>query len=183
MLILLPPSDRKRSVGRGKRLDPAGLSFPQLAPTRSAVLEALIEVSAEPERHAGSGNGRVCAMSFATTSTFARRPPPLRRPSTWASCTTPSGWPTSTRRHGAGRGAWIAIVSALWGAVRPGDRIPPYRLDMCGRLPGLAHLPTVWKDRWTKCCPPRPDATPNLGGCDDVGVRRSTKQPAADDVD
>ena len=26
-----------------------------------------------------------------------------------------------------------------------GDRIPPYRLDMCGRLPGLAHLTDVWR--------------------------------------
>ena len=37
------------------------------------------------------------------------------------------------------------VVSALWGAVRLGDRIPPYRLDMCGRLPGLAHLTDVWR--------------------------------------
>ena len=39
----------------------------------------------------------------------------------------------------------IVVVSALWGAVRLGDRIPAYRLDMCGRLPGLAHLTDVWK--------------------------------------
>ena len=25
------------------------------------------------------------------------------------------------------------------------DRIPPYRLNMCGRLPGLAHLTDVWR--------------------------------------
>ncbi|MBA2280064.1 MAG: peroxide stress protein YaaA, partial [Acidimicrobiia bacterium] len=32
-----------------------------------------------------------------------------------------------------------------WGAVRLADRIPPYRLNMCGRLPGLAHLPVLWQ--------------------------------------
>ena len=37
------------------------------------------------------------------------------------------------------------VISALWGAVRLGDRIPPYRLDMCGRLPGLDHLTDVWR--------------------------------------
>ena len=31
------------------------------------------------------------------------------------------------------------------GAVRLGNRIPPYRLNMCGRIPGLAHLPDVWR--------------------------------------
>ncbi|MEO7369320.1 MAG: peroxide stress protein YaaA, partial [Ilumatobacteraceae bacterium] len=41
--------------------------------------------------------------------------------------------------------AWIVVISALWGAVRLSDRIPPYRLNMCGRLPGLAHLPEVWR--------------------------------------
>ncbi len=37
------------------------------------------------------------------------------------------------------------IISALFGAVRLRDRIPPYRLDMCGRLPDLAHLPQLWR--------------------------------------
>jgi cytoplasmic iron level regulating protein YaaA (DUF328/UPF0246 family) len=37
------------------------------------------------------------------------------------------------------------IVSALWGAVRCTDRIATYRLDMCGRLPDLGHLPDVWR--------------------------------------
>ena len=41
--------------------------------------------------------------------------------------------------------SWVVVVSALWGAVRLGDRIAPYRLNMCGRLPGLGHLPEVWR--------------------------------------
>ncbi len=49
MLILLPPSETKAAVRRGKPLDPADLSFPPLAPTRAAVLDALVAVSAEPD--------------------------------------------------------------------------------------------------------------------------------------
>ena len=49
MLILLPSSEAKSSVGRGHALDPARLSFPALAPTRAAVLAALIEVSGLPD--------------------------------------------------------------------------------------------------------------------------------------
>ena len=37
------------------------------------------------------------------------------------------------------------VISALWGALRLDDRIPAYRLNMCGRLPGLGHLPDVWR--------------------------------------
>ena len=49
--------------------------------------------------------------------------------------------------------AWIVVISALWGAVRLGDRIPAYRLNMCGRLPGLAHLPDVWRAPLTGVLP------------------------------
>ena len=49
MLILLPSSEAKSSVDRGHVLDPARLSFPALAPTRAAVLAALIEVSGLPD--------------------------------------------------------------------------------------------------------------------------------------
>src|SRR4029453_787277 len=53
--------------------------------------------------------------------------------------------------------AWIVVISALWGAIRIGDRIPSYRLPMCGRLPGLAHLPDVWRG-------PLSDVLPSAAG-------------------
>jgi cytoplasmic iron level regulating protein YaaA (DUF328/UPF0246 family) len=49
--------------------------------------------------------------------------------------------PASRRRARA----QLVIISALWGALRLTDRIPSYRLDMCGRLPGVAHLTDVWR--------------------------------------
>ena len=146
MLILLPASERKTPVTHGKPFEPARLSFPSLAPTRAAVLDALAEVSAGPdasrrldvprqpdrprpcERDAWRGTGR------------ARRDR-VRRPAVRRA----RAWPTSTPASRRRAQAWIVVISALWGAVRLGDRIPPYRLNMCGRLPGLAHLPDVWR--------------------------------------
>ena len=145
MLILLPPSETKTPIRRGRPLDPAGLSFPPLAPTRTAVLDALIEVSAEPD----ATRRLVVPASLADV---VRRNVALRDAPSAAAETVYSGVlydalgladldPASRRRARA----WIVVISALWGAVRLGDRIPPYRLNMCGRLPGLAHLTDVWR--------------------------------------
>jgi cytoplasmic iron level regulating protein YaaA (DUF328/UPF0246 family) len=145
VLVVLPPSDTQTPVGRGKPLDTAGLSFPSLAPVRAAVLDALVEVSAGPD-----ATKRLCVP--ATMGDVVRRNVALRSAPTAAAEAVYSGVlydalgladldPASRRRARA----WIVVISALWGALRLGDRIPPYRLDMCGRLPGLAHLTDVWR--------------------------------------
>ena len=36
--------------------------------------------------------------------------------------------------------------SALWGFVRPSDRIPAYRLSMGATLPRIPSLPALWRD-------------------------------------
>jgi len=146
VLILLPASESKHEVSHGKPLDLDRLSFPPLAPTRAAVLDALIEVSAEPD-----ATDRVCVP--ASMRDVVRRNLVLRDTPTAAVEAVYSGvlydalgldeLDVAARRRAR---SWIVIISALWGAVRPGDRIPPYRLNMCGRLPGLAHLPQVWRE-------------------------------------
>ncbi len=40
---------------------------------------------------------------------------------------------------------WIVYVSALWGALRPGDQVPDYRLHMCDRPDGPGHLVQYWQ--------------------------------------
>ena len=153
MLILLPASDAKVPVRRGKPLDPESLSFPPLTPTRTTVLDALVAVSAEPD-----ATDRLCVP--ASMSDVVRRNVALRDTPTAAAEAVYSGVlydalgladldPASRRRARA----WIVVISALWGAVRLGDRIAPYRLDMCGRLPGLEHLTDVWRGPLGKVLP------------------------------
>jgi len=45
VLVLLPPSEGKSAPRRGRPLDLAGLSFPELHAARSEVLEALVDLS------------------------------------------------------------------------------------------------------------------------------------------
>jgi hypothetical protein len=49
---------------------------------------------------------------------------------------------SATRRR-ANR--WLVVISALFGALRPADRIPPYRLSMGVNLGELGPLASVWR--------------------------------------
>jgi cytoplasmic iron level regulating protein YaaA (DUF328/UPF0246 family) len=137
VLVLLPPSKTMASIRRGKPLDPAGLSFPPLTPTRDAVLEALVEVSARPD--ATQRLGEPASMSDVVGRNVALRAAPTASAEAVYSGVLYDALGLADLDAAARRRAraWIVVISALWGAVRLRDRIPPYRLDMCGRLPGL----------------------------------------------
>jgi cytoplasmic iron level regulating protein YaaA (DUF328/UPF0246 family) len=145
VLILLPSSESKTWVDHGAPLDTTALSFPELADTREAVLDALVQVSADADG----------ARRLGVTPTMAdlvRHNVVLRAAPTGPAGSVYSGalydalgideMDAASRRRAR---SWIVVVSALWGAVRLGDSIPNYRLNMCGRLPGLGHLPQVWQ--------------------------------------
>jgi len=40
---------------------------------------------------------------------------------------------------------WLVVISALFGAVRPADKVPPYRLSMSVNLGELGPLALVWR--------------------------------------
>jgi cytoplasmic iron level regulating protein YaaA (DUF328/UPF0246 family) len=63
----------------------------------------------------------------------------------------------------------LVVTSALFGLVRPTDRLPPYRLSGSTVLPGLGGLAPVW----------RPVLEPVLAGTDQLVVDlRSTSYAA-----
>ena len=49
----------------------------------------------------------------------------------------------------------VLIASALWGVVRPGDRIPAYRLDMSAKPPGIGTLAAYWREPLRAALPDR----------------------------
>jgi cytoplasmic iron level regulating protein YaaA (DUF328/UPF0246 family) len=153
MLILVSGSEAKRAVRHGKPFDAAGLSFPQLAPTRDAVLQALVQVSARPDATTRLGV-RDSLRDVVRANVTLRDAPAGVADEVYSGvlfeAIGAADLDAASRRRAR---KWIVAVSALWGALRLGDRIPTYRLNMCGRLPGLAHLPQVWQPAFADVLP------------------------------
>jgi cytoplasmic iron level regulating protein YaaA (DUF328/UPF0246 family) len=128
MLVLLPPSEGKRAPRRGRPLDLGALVHADgLTPARERVLDALDPALRDAPAAAA-------AKVYAGVLFQALRLPEL---------------PAPARRR-------VLIFSGLWGVVRPGDRIPAYKLPIASRVPGVGPLAAHWRG-------PLRDALPDRG--------------------
>ncbi|WP_435198868.1 YaaA family protein [Janibacter sp. GS2] len=145
MLVLLPPSESKTARARGKALDVGSLSFPGLTSARERVLTALAEVSAREDAHEVLGVSPTLVEEVARNTRLTTTPAPpaahVYSGVLYDALDLESLSPGAKRR--ANR--WLVIVSALFGAVHPHDRIPPYRLSMAVNLPGVGPLAGHWR--------------------------------------
>jgi cytoplasmic iron level regulating protein YaaA (DUF328/UPF0246 family) len=148
VLILLPPSEGKTAPRRGKPLDLDALSSPVLTPTRARLLEALVGLCREdPDKAA-----EVLGLGPSQRDLVERNADLLSAPTARADAVY-SGvlydaldLPTLTaaaRRRATSR---VAVTSALFGMVRPGDRIPAYRLSGDASLPGTGSVAGAWRE-------------------------------------
>lgn len=145
MLILLPPSESKTGRPRGRALDLARLSLPELTVARGAVVAAAGEASSRTDAAA------VLGVSPNLTEEIARNTRLTTAPSVpvadlytgvlYDALDLTSLNPAARRR--ANRR--ILVVSALFGALRLTDRVPPYRLSMAVNLPGVGPLAGHWR--------------------------------------
>jgi len=147
-LILLPPSEGKTVPRRGKPLDLTDLSFPQLTTTREALLGTLVDVcSGSPDLAAEVlGLGRT-QFDLIHRNGRLRNAPTARVDRVYTGvlydaldATTLSG--IAKRRAGTR----LAVTSSLFGLVRPGDRIPAYRLSGDTALPGVGPVAARWRE-------------------------------------
>ncbi|HEX6516052.1 MAG TPA: peroxide stress protein YaaA [Nocardioidaceae bacterium] len=153
MLILLPPSEGKRAPTRGKPLSLDGLSFPSLTQARGQVLDALVALcttdsTAGLEKAAGVlGVGRTLTDEVARNA-HLRTAPTVRADRLYTGVLYDAldlaSLPAPARRRATAR---LAITSALFGLLRPGDAIPAYRLSGGASLPGIGNVSTFWGHR------------------------------------
>jgi cytoplasmic iron level regulating protein YaaA (DUF328/UPF0246 family) len=146
VLVLLPPSESKAvPAKRGKPVELERLSFPELTDLRKQVLEALTEVSARPDALVRLGVGASLADEVARNLTLHTAPARSAHQVYTGVLYDALSWETLSaagRRRGNNR---VLVISALWGALRPGDKVPSYRLSMDGELPALGPLARHWR--------------------------------------
>lgn len=147
MLILLPPSEGK-TEGRGAAMKPGSLSFAKaLTDPRRQVLDTLTRLCAGPRAKALQALGLSPSMAdlVARNALLATAPASpsveiysgvLFEALEWSTLSA------TARQRGE---ASLLISSALFGVVRPSDRIPAYRLSMDVKLPKIGGLASFWK--------------------------------------
>lgn len=155
MLVLLPPSEGKAASGRGAPLNPESLSLPGLAGARAAVLDGLVELCAADEEKArvvlglSEGLRGEVAKNLELRTAGARPAGELYTGVLYDALDLASLDAAARRRAGKS----LLVFSGLWGAVRVGDRIPPYRCAMGVKLPGLGALGAFWREPMAEVMP------------------------------
>jgi uncharacterized protein len=144
VLILLPPSESKAEPRRGKMLD---LGAGPLAGARRPVVEALVELCRGPEdaalRTLGLTPGQVHDVCRnARLPDLPTAPAERIYTGVLYDALGLTTLDASAHRRALSR---IAIVSSLYGLVRAGERIAPYRLGGGVSLPRLGGVAAHWR--------------------------------------
>jgi len=147
VLILLPPSENKYAPSRGKPLDLATLSFPELTSAREKVLDALVEVCRGDTETARTTLGLPPGLAGAVARNAGLLTAPTAAAGRLYTGVLYDGLglgslSSSGKRRASSR---LAVASSLFGLLRLGDRVPAYRLSGDVSLPPLGTVSSVWR--------------------------------------
>jgi hypothetical protein len=152
MLILLPPSEGKTAPKTGPPVDLEALAYAgALTESRRKLLGALAALAELPLERAVS----MLAVSTAQAGEVAVDAELSSAPAGPAAAVYTGVLYDRLRlpelpRRAQGR---VLIASALWGVLRPGDRIPYYRFSAKARLDGIGALAAFWRPALTAALP------------------------------
>ena len=144
MLILLPPSETKRSGGIDLPLDLHNLTYPSLASKRRVLVRSLQSLAKHPDvMMAALKLGRTQSGEVERNRILASSAtmPAMDRYTGVLYDALDSGTLTPAERDWAGRN--VAVHSALFGPIGALDLIPAYRLSSDSKLPDVV-LKTHW---------------------------------------
>ena len=146
MLLIVPPSETKRaSPEDGPPVELEALSFPKLRETRRRLVDALVATSASPDAFERLRVRHTMAREV-VRNTFLLALPALPVLDLY---TGPlhEGLDAAGLSDAAAERAErsVVVTSALWGALRPTDRIPTYRMVIHASLLGIDRIDHLWR--------------------------------------
>lgn len=146
MIVLLPPSETKRTGGDGPPVRLDILSSPKLTPLRQSLIDELVALAADPP---------ACRTALGISA--SQDAEIERNAALWQAPTMPAierytGVLYDALDVGSLRGAAatrararLAVGSALFGLLRADDPVPAYRLSASSKLPGQPGLAKRWR--------------------------------------
>jgi cytoplasmic iron level regulating protein YaaA (DUF328/UPF0246 family) len=150
MYILLPPSEGKAIPSDAPALKLGSLVLPGLAKLRGGVLSALVAASSQSRDQAlaalglTAGQAGELALNKRLRRAAAAPAADLYTGVLYDALDLPGLAAHEPAAFTAANNS-ILIFSALWGVLRPGDRVPHYRCSAGTRLPGLGSVDTLWR--------------------------------------
>jgi len=147
VLVLLPPSEGKAAPEGGAPVEFGSLSLPGLNAAREAVFEALVGLCAGDEDRAAEVLGLSKGLRGEIAKNAGLREAGARPAGEVYTGVLFDNLGLAKLDEAAYALAErsLLVFSGLWGAVRIGDRIPPYRCSMGAKLPPLGALGGYWR--------------------------------------
>jgi cytoplasmic iron level regulating protein YaaA (DUF328/UPF0246 family) len=146
VIVLLPPSETKRSGGDGPPLRLDDLGTPDLTPLRAELVADLVGLAENPDacrRALGISGGQDAEIARNASLRTSPTMPALHR---YTGVLYDALDIDSLHGAAAARArARLAVGSALFGLLRADDRIPAYRLSATSKLPGRPGLAARWR--------------------------------------
>jgi cytoplasmic iron level regulating protein YaaA (DUF328/UPF0246 family) len=145
VLVLLPPSETKASAEDGPPLDLAGLSFPSLTRTRRTLVADVVRLAKKEPAALQQALG-VSSRDEVLKNRSLKTAPTLPALGLYTGIVYDNlsyATLSPTARDQADES--LIVASALFGLLRPQDRVPSYRLSGGTVLPGLGGLAQRWR--------------------------------------
>ncbi|HUN34847.1 MAG TPA: peroxide stress protein YaaA [Trebonia sp.] len=145
MLICAPPSETKAFPAEASPVDLASLALPELGPTRTRLLKALVRLARGRTSTAlealGLSEGQLAEVDHNRELVSAPAGPAAE---VYTGVLYDALDLPALHRQGV-RTDQVLIFSGLWGVVRPGDRIPHYRCSAGVKLPVIGSVSAAWR--------------------------------------
>lgn len=146
MIVLLPPSETKRTGGDGPPVRLDILSSPELTPLRQALIDELIALAADPSACRDALGISASQDAEIERNAVLRQAPTMPAIERYTGVLYDALDVSSLRGAAAARARTrLAVGSALFGLLRADDPIPAYRLSASAKLPGQPGLAKRWR--------------------------------------